>query len=172
GGEEGRGGGPRVRELVGGPGFVQRVEEVARQRRGQGRGGREKEGELKVNQAEILPAAPAERGAESIEHLGSPRLRRVDQQWEFLAGLDLVHRLDDEWMAGQRFLERGENFQGFVRIPLSREEACISLDHAQRRGIELIGMLEVLRRLLLLTGKIKDQPGMQLLEDRVPIGAG
>src|SRR5262245_16892755 len=134
--------------------------------------GREIKRELQVNESEILPAAPAKRGAESVEHLGSPRLRRVDHQWELLAGLELVHRLDDERMARQRFLERGEDFQGFVGISLSREKASVRLDHAQRRRVELIGVLEMLSCLLPLTGKVEDERGMQLLEDRVPIRAG
>src|SRR5262245_21917502 len=134
--------------------------------------GREIKRELQVNESEILSAAPAKRGAESIEHLGSPRLRRVDHQWELLAGLELIQRVDDEWMARQRLLERGEDFQSFVGISLSREKASVRLDHAQRRRIELVGALEMLGCLLPLTGKVEDQRGMQFLEDRVPIRAG
>ena len=134
--------------------------------------GREIERELQVNESEIFAAAPAKGGTESIEHLGSPRLRRVDHQWELLAGLELVHRLHDKWMARQRFLECGEDLQGVLGISLSREKASISLNHAECRGVELIGAFEVLGCLLPLTGKVEDQRGMQLFEYRVPIGAG
>ena len=115
---------------------------------------------MQVNESEIFAAAPAKGGTESIEHLGSPRLRRVDHQWELLAGLELVHRLHDKWMARQRFLECGEDLQGVLGISLSREKASISLNHAQRRGVELIGALEVLGCLLPLASKIEDQRGM------------
>ena len=44
---------------------------------------REIERELQIDEAEILAAAPAERRAEPIEHLGGAGLRRVDQQRQF-----------------------------------------------------------------------------------------
>src|SRR5262249_60214482 len=50
-------------------------------------------------------------------------------------------------------------------------KTAISLHDAQRGRIELVGALEVLRGILLLTGDVEDQSLMQLLEDRVPIGA-
>ncbi len=74
-------------------------------------------------------------------------------------------------MARPGFIERGEDFQRFSRVTLSREKTAVSLHHAQRRRIELVGALEVLRRILLLAGDVENQCGVQLLEDCVPFGA-
>src|SRR5207248_9888333 len=152
--------------------LLHRLIEIAKRQQRERMRGREIERELQVNESEIFAAAPAKRGAESIEHLGSARLRRVDHQWELLAGFELVHRFHDERMARQCFLECDEDLQSVVGISLSREKASISLNHAERRGVELIGAFEVLGCLLPLTGKVEDQRGMQLFEYRVPIGAG
>jgi hypothetical protein len=70
-------------------------------------------------------------------------------------------------MARLGFIERGEDFQRFSRVTLSREKTAVSLHHAQRRRIELVGALEVLRRIL--TGDVENQCGVQLLEDCVPL---
>src|SRR5262249_19289660 len=64
--------------------------------------------------------APSKRGTEPVEHLGGARLRRVDHQGELLAGLELVGRLDDQRIARQSFLERGENLQRVSVVSLPR----------------------------------------------------
>src|SRR5262245_21215899 len=128
--------------------------------------------ELQVDEAEILAPAPSKRGTEPVEHLGGARLRRVDHQGKLLAGLELAGRFDDQRMARQSFLERGENLQRVSVVSLPREKTSIALHHAQRRRIELVGALVVPGGLFLLAGDVEDQRGMQLLEDGVPIRAG
>ena len=66
---------------------------------------REIERELQIDEAEILAAAPAERGAETVEHLGGAGLREFDQMRQPLAGLDLLDRFGDQRMARQRLVE-------------------------------------------------------------------
>src|ERR1700694_5004321 len=132
-------------------------------------GRRKIEGELQVDEPEILPAAASQRGAEPIEHLGGARLRSVDHRRELPAGLDLAHRLDDQRMTRQRLFESREDFQSFRIASLSREIAAVALHHAQRGRIELVRALEALAGLFLLAGEVEDQSGMQILEAGGPV---
>src|SRR6516164_6507130 len=135
-------------------------------------GRREIERELQIDEPEILAPAPSKRGTEPVEYLGGARLRRVDHQGELLAGVELAGRFDDQRVARQSFLERGENLQRISVVSLPRKKASIALHYAQRRRIELVGALEMLSGLLLLADDVENQRGMQLLEDGVPIRAG
>ena len=132
---------------------------------------REIERELQIDEAEVLAAAAAERGAEAVEHLGGAGLRRVDQRRQLLARLEAVHRLDDQRMARQLLVERLEDLQRLVLAAVARQPGAIGLDEAQRGGVELVGALETLAGFLLVAGEIEDQAGMQILEQRVPVGA-
>src|SRR6266511_4071957 len=102
--------------------------------------GREIERQLQVNEPEILAATAAERGAEPIEHFGGARLRRVHHHGQLLSRLELVDGLDDQRMARQGFVERGKYLQRVSCVSLSREKTPVSLHHAQRRRIELVGV--------------------------------
>src|SRR5262249_57402539 len=130
------------------------------------------ERELQIDEAEMLAPAPSKRGTEPVEHLGGARLRRVDHQGKLFAGIELAGRFDDQRMARQSFLERGENLQRVSVVSLPGEKTSIALHHAQRRWIELVGALEALGGLLLLAGDVEDQRGMRLLADGIPIRAG
>ena len=133
---------------------------------------REIERELEIDEAEILAATTPERGAEPIKHLGGARLRRVDQRRQLLAGLKLGRRLQHQRMTRQRLVERGEYLQRLGGISLPRQETAIALHHAQRGRVELVGTLEALGGVLLLTGEIKDHRGVQILEDGIPVRTG
>src|SRR5207237_5423429 len=113
-------------DLVGEFRLFHRLIEIAKRQQRERMRGREIERELQVNESEIFAAAPAKRGAESIEHLCSPRLRRVDHKWELLAGFELVHRLHDERMARQCFLDCGAALTSVVEMYRSREKASRS----------------------------------------------
>ena len=134
--------------------------------------GREIERKLQIDQAEILAAAAAERGAEPVERFGGAGLRRRRQRRQFLAGLELVHRLDHQRMARQHLVEGLEDVERFLGRAVARQPAAIGLDHAQRGGIELVGVLEALAGFLLVAGEVVDHAGMQILEDGVPIRTG
>ena len=133
--------------------------------------GREIERELQIDQAQVLAAAAAERGAEPVEHLGGAGLRRVDQRRQLLAVLDAFHRLDDQRMARQLGVEGLEHLERLVLLAVARQPRAIGLDQAQRGGVELVGALEALAGFLLVAGEIEDQAGVQVLEQRVPVGA-
>src|SRR5712671_7908055 len=116
--------------------------------------GREIERKLQVDEPEILAPA-SKRGTEPIENLGGARLRRVDHQGELLAGIELAGRFDDQRVARQSFLERGENLQRVSVVSLPRKKASIALHHAQRRRIELVGALVVPGGVLLLARDVE-----------------
>ena len=75
-------------------------------------------------------------------------------------------------MVRQHLVEVGEDLARRILLAVARQPAAIGLDHAQRRRIELIGVLEALAGFLLVAGEIEDQAGMQVLEDRVPVRPG
>ena len=152
--------------------LLERFIEIGEREQRQRMVGLERERQLQIDQAEILAAAAAERGAEAVERFGGAGLRIRYQRRQFLAGLELVHRLDHQRMARQRLVEGLENAERFLARSVARQPAAIGLDHAQRGGIELVGMLEALSRFLLIAGEVVDHAGMQFLEDRVPIRSG
>src|SRR5262249_59544091 len=67
-------------DLVGKFRLLHRLVEIAQREQRQRMRGREIERQLQVNEPEILPSAPAERGAEPVKHLGGTRLPRVGRQ--------------------------------------------------------------------------------------------
>src|SRR5262249_11807807 len=109
--------------------LLHRLVEVAERKQSERMRRREIERELQIDEAEILAPAPSKRGTEPVEHLGGARLRRVDHQGKLLAGVELVGRLDDQRMARQSFLERGENLQR-VSVSLPGEKTSIALHDA------------------------------------------
>src|SRR5262249_57597238 len=88
--------------------------------------------ELQVDEAEILAPAPSKRGTKPVEHLGGAHLRRVDHQGKLLASLELAGRFDDQRMARQSFLERGENLQRVSVVSLPREKHSLALHPPHR----------------------------------------
>ena len=111
-------------------------------------------------------------GVEVPEELGGAGLGRVDQQRKFLAGLELGGRLQHQRMAGQGFVEGGEYLQRLGGISLPRQKTAVTLHHAQRGRIELVGALKALGGFFLLAGDVEDHRGVQILEDRVPVRSG
>src|SRR3972149_245277 len=69
-------------------------------------------------------------------------------------------------------IEVAINFARRIYFSIPRKPASVSLDHAQRRRIELIGALEPLAGFFLIPGEIENHASVQILEDRVPVGAG
>src|SRR6476660_4595089 len=134
--------------------------------------GHEIQGELQVDQPEILSAAASKRSTQPIEYLGSTRLDAVDHGRKLLAGLQVARRLDHQRMARQRLFEDSKDFRRVGRTALARQKAAIALHDAKRSGIVLVGALEALGGVFLLTGEIENQGGMQVFEDYVPVGAG
>src|SRR5262249_2067420 len=128
--------------------------EVAKRKQSERMRRRKIERELQIDEPEILAPAPSKGGTEPVEHLGAARLRRVDHQGKLLAGVELVGRLDDQRMARQSFLERGENLQRVSVVSLPGEKTSIALHDAQRRRIKLVGTLVVLGGLFLLAGDV------------------
>src|SRR5260370_25482498 len=107
--------------LVGQFRLLHRLVEVAERKQSERMRGREIERELQVDEPEILAPAPAKRGTEPVEHLGGARLRRVDPPGKLLARLDLAGRFDDQRVARQSFLDRGENLQRRSAVSLPRK---------------------------------------------------
>src|SRR6185437_1308008 len=133
--------------------------------------GGKKQGQLEINQAEIFAAAATERGTKPIERFSRAKLRGRNERLEFFAGLELAHRLDDERMAWQRLVECFENGQRFLRRAVARNPASVGFDNPQSRRVELVGVLKTLAGILLVAREIIDHTRVQVLEDRVPLGA-
>ena len=64
------------------------------------------------------------------------------------------------------------DLQGIVLAGGARQEAAVSLDRAQRRRVGFVGLRVTLAGVFGVLGEIEDEPGMQVLEDAVPIRAG
>src|SRR6185437_15421634 len=96
--------------------------------------GGKKQGQLEINQAKIFAAAATERGTKPIERFSPAELRGRNERLEFLAGFELVHRLDDKRMARQCLVERLENGKRFLRRAVARKPAPVGLDNSQCRG--------------------------------------
>src|SRR5262245_49465186 len=109
--------------------LLHRLVEIAERKQSERMRRREIERKLQIDEPEILAPEPSKRGTEPVEHLGGARLWRVDHQGE-LASLELVGRFDDQRMARQSFVERGENLHRVGGVPLPREKASIALHHA------------------------------------------
>ena len=75
-------------------------------------------------------------------------------------------------MARQSFLEGGEDLQRFGIVALAGQEAAVTLHHAERSRIELVGALEALGGFFPLAGDVEQQRGVQVLEQGVPVGTG
>ena len=133
---------------------------------------REIDRELQIGEREILAALAAERGAEPEQDLRGAGLRRFDQRGKLLVALELVHRVDDQRMLRQHLVERLVDLQRLVLAGIARGPAAIGLDRAQRIGVELVDLLQPLAGFLLVPRQVEDQPGMQVLEDRVPLRTG
>src|SRR6185437_11450954 len=133
--------------------------------------GRKKKGQLEINQAEIFAAAATERGTKSVERFSRAKLRGRNKRLEFLASLELVHRLDDKRMARQRLVECLENGQRFLWRAVARKPAAIGLDNPQSRRVELVGVLETLAGFFLVAREVINHTCVEILEDRVPLGA-
>ena len=74
-------------------------------------------------------------------------------------------------MARQLGVEGLEHLHRLVLLAVARQPGAVGLDQTQRGGVELVGAVEALAGLLLVAGEIEDQAGMQVLEQRVPVGA-
>ena len=74
-------------------------------------------------------------------------------------------------MVGKLLGEILIDLQRIVLAAVARQPAAIGLDRAQSRRIGLVGTGEASTGVFLVIGEIKDQPGMQVLEDAVPIRA-
>ena len=75
-------------------------------------------------------------------------------------------------MVRQHLVEIAIDLQRIGLVAAARQIAAVSLDHAHRGGIDLVGALVALAGVLLVVGKVEDEAGMQILEDRIPVRAG
>ena len=105
-------------------GLLHRLVEVGERQQRQRMRRREIERELQIDEAEILAAAAAERGAEPVEHFGGARLRGVDQERQLLAGLEVADRLGDQRMARQRLVEGREDLERLVLVADRATDSC------------------------------------------------
>src|SRR5262245_18848775 len=75
-------------------------------------------------------------------------------------------------MARQELVKGAIDFERLVLAflaALTREVAAVGLHNTQLAMIELIRALEPLACVTLLAGQVEDHPGMQALEDVVPV---
>ena len=75
-------------------------------------------------------------------------------------------------MLRQHLVECLVDLQRLVLAGIARSPAAIGFDRAQRVGVELVDLLQPTAGFLLVACKIENQPGMQVLEDRVPLRTG
>ena len=64
------------------------------------------ERELQIDQRQILAAAAGQRGADAVQRLGRPGLRRIDQRRQLLAGLGVAQAFLHQRMPRQFLVER------------------------------------------------------------------
>src|SRR5260221_12555678 len=74
-------------------------------------------------------------------------------------------------MARQLRIEGLVDLQRLFLAAVARQPRAVGFDDAQRRAVELLGAVEALAGLLLGACEIEDQAGVQVLEQRVPLGA-
>ena len=74
-------------------------------------------------------------------------------------------------MARQLGVEGLEHLERLVLLAVARQPGAVGFDQAERRGVELLGAVETLAGLFLVARQIEDQAGVQILEQRVPVGA-
>ncbi len=74
-------------------------------------------------------------------------------------------------MIRQHLVEILIDLQRIGLVAGARQVAAVSLDHAHRGGVDLVSALIALAGVLLVVGKIEDEAGMQILEDRIPVRA-
>ena len=129
------------------------------------------ERKLQIDQRQVLAAAAADRGAQPVERLGGAGLRRIDQERQLVAVVDRLHFLDDQRMVRQHLVEIAIDLQRIGLVATARQIAAVSFDHAHRGGIEFVSALVALAGFLLVVGKIEDEAGMHILEDRIPVRA-
>ena len=76
---------------------------------------REVQRELQVDEAEILAAAAAERGAEPVQHFGGAGLSRSHKRRQLFALLQFLHRREHDRMPRHALVELLENLQRLVQ---------------------------------------------------------
>ena len=128
------------------------------------------ERELEIGEAEILSAAAAERGTDAVQHFGGAGLRILDQRRQFLAVLDLFHLCRHERMTRQRLFEGSKDFERLVLGAVARQEAAISFDDPQIGASSLCTFSKRACAASFLRRDVEDQSGMQVLENRIPVG--
>src|SRR5262245_43428962 len=134
--------------------------------------GRKIERKLQIDQAESLAAAAAQDRAKTVEHFGSTQLRAVCQKRQALARIEVVNGLGDQGMVWQDFVEGAIDLERFVPaffVALACQIVAVSLHDPQLTFIELVGALQPLAGFPLLAGCVEDHPGMEALEDVVPV---
>ena len=152
--------------------LLQRFIKIGEREQGQRMVGRQIERELQIDEREILAAAAAERGADAVQRFAAAGLRARHQQRQFLTGLELLDRLRHQRVTRQHLVEGFEDRQRVFRRLIARGPTAVSFDHPQRRGVELVGMLEAFAGFRLVAGEVVHHAGMQVFEDRVPIRPG
>ncbi len=130
------------------------------------------ERELQIDQRQILAAAAGQRGADAVQRLGRAGLRRIDQRRQLLAGLGVAQPFLHQRMPRQLLVERFVNAGRRRAVLVARQPARIGVGHAQHRIVELVGALEPRAGFLFLARGLEDHAGVEILEDRIPFGAG
>ncbi len=134
--------------------------------------GREVERKLQIDQCEVFAAAAGQRRADAVQRLGGAGLRRIDQRRQFLAGLGLAQAFLHQWMPRQLLVEGLIDRRRRGVVLVACQPARIIVGHAQHAVVELVGPLEPHAGVLFLAGQFEDHAGMQVLEQRIPFGAG
>ena len=75
-------------------------------------------------------------------------------------------------MPRQDLVELLEYLERLVPGEIARGPIAVGFDRAQRIAVELVGAFEPLAGVFPVVRKVEDQPGMQILEDRVPFRPG
>src|SRR5579875_1277385 len=151
--------------------LFQRLVKIAQRDQRQRLVGREIERKLQIDEPQILPAATPERRAEAVERLRRTGLRAADRRRKSFALPEPLHGLDPQRMVRKLLVEGFVHGPGFLRRMIAPQPTGVGFNDAQRAVVELVGLLESLAGLLLVAGQVEDKAGMQILEDRVPIGA-
>jgi len=132
--------------------LLQVLVEVAEREQGERLLGIEIDGELQIEQREVLATLAAERGAEPVEQFRGAGLRRVDEGRNLAACLEAVDHFDDERMPRHHFLEAVEHLERLILILIAREPAAVGLNRADLVGVERVRLLQPLARILAIAG--------------------
>ena len=128
--------------------------------------------ELQIDQRQILAAAAGERCADAVQRLGRAGLCRIDQRRQLLAGLGLAQAFLHQRVPRQLLVEGLVDAGRRRAVLVARQPARIGVGNAKHGIVELVGALKARPGILFLARNLEDHAGVEILEDRIPFGAG